>query len=96
MKSGEKSGDYMWRLPLWEEYEKEVKGTFGDVANVGSGKGGVIAAAMFLKEFADYPWVHIDMAPTMVSGDGDFLAKGSKGTGVKFFTCLARDIATSE
>lgn len=91
---GEKSGDYMWQLPLWEEYEREVKGVFGDVANTGKSRyGGTIAGAMFLKEFVDYPWAHIDMAPTMISTNGDHLAKGAKGTGVRFFIALARHLA---
>ena len=91
---GEKSGDYMWELPLWEEYEKDVKGTFGDVANTGkSGSGGCIAGAMFLKEFVSYPWVHIDMAPTMTANADEFLAKGAKGTGVRFFVELAECMA---
>lgn len=88
---GEKSGDYMWELPLWEEYEKDVQGVYGDVANMGKSKyGGTIAAAMFLKEFVAYPWVHIDMAPTMTANSDEFLAKGAKGTGVRFFVELAK------
>ena len=87
---GEQSGDYMWELPLWEEYEQDVKGTYGDVANMGKSKyGGSIAGAMFLKEFVSYPWVHIDMAPTMTANPDEFLAKGAKGTGVRFFVELA-------
>ncbi|MYE38266.1 MAG: leucyl aminopeptidase family protein [Candidatus Spechtbacteria bacterium SB0662_bin_43] len=94
---GEKSGDYMWQLPLWEEYEQEVKGVFGDVANTGKSRyGGTIAGAMFLKEFVDYPWAHIDMAPTMVSSDGDYLAKGAKGTGVRFLIAVARHFAAKK
>src|SRR3989338_7010174 len=51
--AGEISGDYLWRLPLWEEYEDEVKGTFGDVQNMGKSRyGGAITAAMFLYQFA--------------------------------------------
>lgn len=91
---GEISGDYMWQLPLWEEYENDVKGIFGDVANLGKSRyGGAIAAAMFLKTFVKYNWVHIDMAPTMTSNDDEYLAKGSKGTGVRFFVYLARRFA---
>lgn len=82
---GEESGDYVWPLPLWDEYEREVKGTFGDVANLGkSSYGGAINGAMFLYQFVKdsdgksaFPWVHIDMAPRMTSVDGDYLAKGA-------------------
>jgi leucyl aminopeptidase len=91
---GEKSGDYMWPLPMWEEYADEVRGTFGDVANTGKTRyGGAISGAMFLKEFVSYPWAHIDMAPTMTTNESDRLAKGAKGTGVRFFVELARYMA---
>ncbi|MCX6785027.1 MAG: M17 family metallopeptidase, partial [Candidatus Komeilibacteria bacterium] len=87
---GEISGDYVWPLPLWDEYEKEVKGTFGDWSNVGNVRyGGAIHGAMFLYQFAkDYPWVHIDMAPRMVSVDGDNLAKGAAGEPVRLLVKL--------
>ncbi len=82
---GETSGDYVWPLPLWDEYEDDVKGTFGDWANTGKNRyGGAITAAMFLYQFAkEYPWVHVDMAPRMTSVDGEFLAKGAAGAPVR-------------
>ncbi len=92
---GERAADYVWPLPLWEEYEAEIKGTFGDFMNVGKHRpyGGAIAGATFLLQFTkDYPkdtkWMHIDMAPTMESVDDEFLAKGAKGTPVKLLLSL--------
>ncbi len=78
---GEKSGDYVWPFPLWEEYESMIKGTFADVTNSSKTRGaGAIEGAMFLWQFIKgTPWVHIDMAPRMSSAEGDFLAKGSTG-----------------
>lgn len=78
---GEAAGEYVWPLPLWDEYEAEIKAVFGDVSNSGKTRyGGAITAAAFLHQFArEYPWVHIDMAPRMVSIEGEFLAKGSAG-----------------
>jgi leucyl aminopeptidase len=89
-KLGEASGDYVWPLPLWDEYESDIKGTFGDWANDGKSKyGGAIQGAMFLYQFAkNYPWVHIDMAPRMVSIDGDHLAKGAAGAPVRLLIKL--------
>ncbi len=50
--SGEMTGDYVWPLPLWEEYEEDIKGTFGDVMNVGKTRyGGAITGAVFLWQF---------------------------------------------
>ncbi|MCI0566073.1 leucyl aminopeptidase family protein [bacterium] len=79
---GEKSGDHVWPLPLWDEYAEEIKGTYGDFANTGKTRyGEAINAAIFLYQFVkDYPWLHIDIAPRMVSIEGEYLAKG--GTGV--------------
>ena len=87
---GETTGDYVWPLPLWDEYEEDIKGTFGDWANTGKNSyGGAISGAIFLYQFAkDYPWVHIDIAPRMTSTDGDHLAKGAAGEPVRLLTRL--------
>lgn len=93
---GEKSGDYVWPLPLWDEYEEEIKGTFGDVANVGKTRyGGAITAAKFLHTFAkdlSCPWVHIDMAPRMTSIEGEYLAKGAAGAPVRLLVKLLEQV----
>ncbi len=87
---GEKTGDYNWQLPLWEEYEEDVKNDFADVDNVGKVKsyGGAITAATFLYTFAkDYDksikWMHIDNAPRMASIPSDELEAGSTGEPVR-------------
>jgi leucyl aminopeptidase len=88
--AAEESGDYAWRLPLWDEYEESIKGTFADVANVsnspGGRYGGAIEGGMFLWQFAkelECSWAHIDMAPRMTSAPGDELAKGAAGAPVR-------------
>lgn len=88
---GEESGDYVWPLPLWDEYEDDgVKGTFADIANAHKTRyGGAILGAMFLYQFANgLPWVHVDMAPRMTSIDGDNLAKGAAGEPVRLLVKL--------
>jgi leucyl aminopeptidase len=91
---GEKTGDYVWRLPLWEEYENEIKGSLGDYTNIhnkDSHYGGAIYAAVFLHQFikgkgvdGKIPkWAHIDMAPRMVSMAGENLAPGAVGSPVR-------------
>lgn len=85
---GEESGDYVWPLPLWDEYDDMVRGNFGDLSNIpargNSRYAGVIAGGMFLYQFAkNYPWVHIDMAPKMTASEGDMLSKGALGTPVR-------------
>lgn len=90
---GEKSGDYLWLLPCWKEYEQEVKGTFGDIRNIGKTKyGGAIVGAVFLKNFIEsFPWIHLDIAPTMVSIENQGLSKGATGTGVRFLIKLSQN-----
>ena len=88
--AGEASGDYVWRLPLWDEYEERVKGEFADIKNVPGGStsryGGTIDGGMFLWQFAkelECPWAHLDIAPRMTSAPGDELAKGAAGAPVR-------------
>jgi leucyl aminopeptidase len=88
--AGEESGDYVWRLPLWDEYEDRVKGTFADLKNVPGGStsryGGAIDGGMFLWQFAkelECPWAHIDMASRMTSAPGDNLSEGAVGAPIR-------------
>lgn len=87
---GEDSGDRMWPFPLWQEYEEDIVGNFGDIANMQTKgdwrEGGTIIAAVFLWQFAkEFPqWLHIDMAPRMTPVHDEVLAKGSAGTPVRF------------
>jgi leucyl aminopeptidase len=91
---GEETGDYVWPLPLWDEYADDIKGTFGDLNNAPKGRyGGAITAALFLYQFAkDYPWVHIDIAPRMTASEGEFLAKGAAGTPVRLLIKLLQKL----
>ena len=88
--AGERSGDYAWPFPLWEEYESMIKGTFADVTNSSKTRGaGTVEGAMFLWQFIKgTPWVHIDMAPRMSAADGDFLAKGSTGEPMRLLIAM--------
>ncbi|MBS1212464.1 MAG: pepA [Proteobacteria bacterium] len=63
--AGEASWDRVWRLPLWEEYQEQLKSNFADVANIGGPDGGTITAGCFLSRFAkDFKWAHLDIAGT--------------------------------
>jgi len=85
-KWGEESGDYVWPLPLWDEYYEYIKGDFADILNTGRKEkcAEAINAGMFLYQYAkNYPWLHIDMAPTMTPSDTDELAKGATGSPIR-------------
>jgi len=90
----EKVGDYVWRMPLWEEYESDIKGTHGDISNINTkakpGYGGAITAAIFLKHFAQKykSWMHIDIAPKITAVFDENLAKGAAGAPVRLLVKL--------
>ena len=63
--AGEKTGERVWELPLWEGYYDLIKSDIADMKNTGGRDGGVITAAALLSKFVqDYPWVHLDIAAT--------------------------------
>nr|VFK03178.1 MAG: aminopeptidase A. Metallo peptidase. MEROPS family M17 [Candidatus Kentron sp. H]VFK03474.1 MAG: aminopeptidase A. Metallo peptidase. MEROPS family M17 [Candidatus Kentron sp. H]VFK06088.1 MAG: aminopeptidase A. Metallo peptidase. MEROPS family M17 [Candidatus Kentron sp. H] len=63
LKAGSESIDRLWPLPLWEEYQDQLKSNFADMANVGGRLAGAITAACFLSRFTgDYHWAHLDIA----------------------------------
>ena len=79
--AGEASGERAWPLPLFDEYTEQIKGDTADIKNSGGRGGGALTAGAFLKEFADYPWAHLDIAGTAYGKKGnDYTPKG--GTGV--------------
>ncbi|CAK0770938.1 aminopeptidase A/I [Gammaproteobacteria bacterium] len=77
MNAGYASGDRVWELPIWEEYQDQLKSNFADMANVGGREGGAITAACFLARYTKkFHWAHIDIAGTAWIG-GD--KKGATG-----------------
>jgi leucyl aminopeptidase len=63
--AGETACDSVWRMPVWEEYQEQLKSNFADLANIGGPDGGSITAACFLSKFAeDFRWAHLDIAGT--------------------------------
>ena len=66
MLSGEATGERLWQLPLWPEYDEMLKGQFADLKNMGDGSAGTIAGGAFLKHFVPdgIPWAHLDVAGT--------------------------------
>jgi leucyl aminopeptidase len=63
--AGNRSGDRVWRLPVWKEYQKQLKSPFADIANIGGRTAGAITAACFLARFTEnMNWAHLDIAGT--------------------------------
>ena len=77
LEAGTDAWDRAWRLPLWDDYQEQLKSPFADVANIGGRPAGSVTAACFLSRFAEsYGWAHLDIAGTAwVSGKN----KGATG-----------------
>jgi len=55
--AGAESWDRVWQLPLWEDYQEQLKSNFADFANIGGRAAGSVTAACFLSRFArKYDW----------------------------------------
>jgi leucyl aminopeptidase len=78
--ASETTGERAWPLPLFDEYTEQIRGDVADIKNSGGRYGGALTAGAFLKEFADYPWAHLDIAGTAYSKKGNaYTPKGATG-----------------
>jgi len=91
--ASEKTGEKVWRLPLWEEYFEYIKSDVADFKNVGTRAAGAIIGAIFLSKFVEkIPWVHLDIAgPASIEKDRPYIPKGGTGIGVRLLVQLLRD-----
>lgn len=77
------SADRIWRLPIWEDYQTQLKSQFADFSNIGGREAGSITAACFLARFTkEYRWAHLDIAATGFSSS----PKGATGRPVPLLT----------
>ncbi len=76
--AADRAWDRVWRMPLWDEYQEQLKSNLADMANIGGRAGGSITAACFLSRFAkNYAWAHLDIAGTAYRSGRE--KKGSTG-----------------
>jgi leucyl aminopeptidase len=94
--AGECTGEIVWRLPLHEEYEELIKGTYGDLDNAPEArKAGTIIGATFLSNFVgDTPWAHLDIAGSAWDLGRPYVGKGASGYGVRLLVELARSFSS--
>jgi leucyl aminopeptidase len=75
--AGDEAWDRVWQLPLWEDYQEQLRSNFADFANIGGRPGGSITAASFLARFTrKQRWAHLDIAGTAWKSGRE---KGSTG-----------------
>ena len=68
-------------LPLWDDFAEQLDSPIADMKNCGKRSGGTITAAMFLKHFTDYKWIHLDIAGPAFTEKKDSYC-GNGGTSV--------------
>lgn len=88
--AGASVDEKVWRLPMGDSYDKQLKSDIADMKNVGGREGGSITAAQFIKRFVgDIPWAHIDIAGTAWSKqDAATCPKGATAFGVRLLDAL--------
>jgi leucyl aminopeptidase len=63
--AGNEAHDRAWQMPVWDDYQEQLKSNFADVANIGGPNAGSVTAACFLSRFATgEKWAHLDIAGT--------------------------------
>ena len=84
LESGFETYERLVEFPLWDEYSEMLKSDIADIKNIGGSSAGLITAAKFLENFTDYPWMHLDIAPTaFLSDNRDYRGKGATGYAVR-------------
>ncbi|MEN6478884.1 MAG: leucyl aminopeptidase [Anaerolineales bacterium] len=91
------SGEKTWRLPLWPEYEPQIKSDIADIKNSGGREASAITGGLFLQHFADYPWAHLDIAGMALANKAEgWTPKGGTGYGVRLIVEWLRERAAAQ
>jgi leucyl aminopeptidase len=61
-----KTGDHLWRMPLWRPYEDDLESSIANLKNSGGPFAGAINGALFISKFVDTKdnkpiWAHFDV-----------------------------------
>ncbi len=91
--AGVQTGEKVWRMPLDEAYDKQLKSDIADMKNIGGRPGGAITAAQFIQRFVNgKPWAHLDIAGTAWSTkDAPCIPKGATAYGVRLLDRLVAE-----
>jgi leucyl aminopeptidase len=86
LSAGKVAWDRAWQMPLWDDYQEQIKSPFADMANIGGRPAGSVTAACFLARYAKkYKWAHLDIAGTAWRSGKD---KGSTARPVPLLTAF--------
>ena len=95
--AADRAGELFWPMPMPDELRAPMDSLVADIANIGQREGGMLSAAIFLKEFVKdgLPWAHLDIAGPAFNPSGayGYTPRGGVGFGVRTLVALAEDIA---
>ena len=88
-----RTGEKVWKMPLWDEYFDYLKSDVADFRNVGTRAAGAIIGAIFLSKFVEkVPWIHLDIAgPASIEKEKPYIPRGGTGAGVRLLIQMLRD-----
>ena len=91
--AGTAVGEKVWRMPLDDAYDKQIRSDIADMKNIGGRPAGSITAAQFIQRFVNKkPWAHLDIAGMAWSGkEGPCTPKGATAFGVRLLDRLVAD-----
>lgn len=87
-----RTGEWVWRMPLWDEYKEAIKSDVAEVKNTAGRHSGLATSAKFLEHFTEgYVWAHLDIASMVwVDSPKDYRPKGATGYGVRLLVDMLR------
>ena len=94
-KSGDKTGERIWRMPLAKEYSEMMDSKVADMKNISeSSDGGSATAAALLGRFIkDVKWLHLDIAGTSYEQKPTiFSTFGATGFGIRLILDALEDL----
>ena len=94
--AADRAGELVWPMPLPEELRPSLDSQVADLANIGERHGGMMTAAVFLREFVGkgkdgepIPWAHIDIAGPSFNNGSPYGYNHKQGTGCTVRTLVA-------
>lgn len=93
---GEQNGEFVWPMPLVEDYDATLKSDYADFSNISNqASGGSITAGLFLRRFvADTSkWIHVDMAGVMDSKAKGYHSDAGTGFGARLLADYTEHIS---
>lgn len=84
-------------LPLWDDFNEDIKSDIADIKNLGGANAGAITAGKFLEHFTDYPFIHLDIAgPAFYEKKNSYFGTGGSGYGVRLLINFFQNLKTNE